>query len=83
MAKKILAISAEGAEFFYRASTAHDAPQSRIEKVRAVLNYHRYNLNPGEVWAVHEVDAYSNAYYPARRFKYCKDGSVIECYNRG
>ena len=58
---KILAISCEGSEFFYRASTAHKVSKASANAICKALNEIRYNLKPGEVWHVHDVEGWENA----------------------
>lgn len=59
----ILAISKKGAEFAYNARTAHKVSKASAEKIKTVLNKLRYKLTrDDQVWFVHEVDQYDQAY---------------------
>lgn len=59
---KVLAISAKGKEFLYNASTAHKVSERSGKVIMDALNEAKYKLKDGEVWHIHEVDRYDNAY---------------------
>lgn len=59
----ILAKSLEGKEFMYSARSAHKVSKASANLIRDNLNSIRYDLKDGEVWYIHEVDGYDNAYY--------------------
>lgn len=59
---KILAISAKGQEFLYKPSTAHKVSERSGKKIMDALNKARYGLKENEVWHLHEVGSYDNAY---------------------
>ena len=59
---KVLAISAKGREFLYNASTAHKVSERSGKVIMDALNNARYGLKEGQVWHIHEVGPYDNAY---------------------
>lgn len=59
---KILAISIKGREFVYNPSTAHKVSERSGKAIMDALNKARYNLKENEVWHMHEVGPYDNAY---------------------
>ena len=59
---KILAISAKGQEFLYKPSTAHNVSERSGKAIMDALNKARYGLKENEVWHLHEVSSYDNAY---------------------
>ncbi len=59
---KILAVSIEGCEYLYKASTAHKVSERSGKKIMDALNKARYGLKENEVWHLHEVSSYDNAY---------------------
>lgn len=76
---KVLAISAEGQEFLYKASTAHKVSARSGKIIMDTLNKAKYGLKENEVWHMHEVDRYDNAYAYAtyQEFTIYK-GSIME-----
>lgn len=80
---KILAVSAKGAEYMYKASTAHAVPQTKAEYYRDTLNEVGYKLKEGETWYIHEVDKYDIAYEYAEMQKFYTANGVMKekhCY---
>lgn len=75
----VIAKSAEGHEFMYKASTAHKVSKASADMICKALNDIKYKLNPGEVWHVHEVSGYENAaiYAETQAFKR-RNGKLIE-----
>lgn len=59
---KVLAISMKGHEYFFRASTAHKVSERSAKKIMDALNKAKYGLKENEVWHLHEVGMYDNAY---------------------
>ena len=59
---KIVAISVQGQEFLYKARTSHRVSERSSETICELLNKVRYQLGNGEVWFIHEIDRYDNAY---------------------
>lgn len=59
---KVLAISLKDHEFMYKAATAHKVSARSGESIMDALNKARYDLKENEVWHMHEVDSYDNAY---------------------
>lgn len=72
-----IAISVKGAEYMYRAKTAHRVSKASGQKIADALNEARYQLKDNEVWHVHEIDRYDFAYpfADAHAFKVYK-GSI-------
>ena len=59
---KIVAKSVRGKEFLYSARSAHQVKGLTAEKMAEFLNAQKHDLSDGEVWHVHEVGPYDNAY---------------------
>lgn len=59
---KILAVSAKGHEFMYKASTAHKVSERSGKAIMDALNKAKYKLKENEVWHMHDVSRYDNAY---------------------
>lgn len=59
---KVLAISCEGKEYMYIASSARKVSEQSSSYIRKVVNENNYLLKPGQVWYVHYVDEYDSAY---------------------
>lgn len=59
---KILAISVKGQEFLYKPATAHKVSDRSGKAIMDALNKAGYGLKEGEVWHIHDVDRYDNAY---------------------
>lgn len=59
---KILAISQKGQEFLYKPSTAHKVSERSGKAIMDALNKSRYKLKENEVWHMHDVSRYDNAY---------------------
>lgn len=76
---KVLAVSLKGQEYFFRASTAHKVSERSGERIMDALNKARYGLKEHEVWHLHEVSSYDNAYAYAsyQEFKIYK-GNIRE-----
>ena len=63
----VLAKSVKGQEFFYNARSAHFVSERNAKAICKMLNELRYLLDKdNEVWFIHEVDQYDNAYYYAQ-----------------
>lgn len=60
MNKKFIAISPEGAPFFYRMSSAIVVPEKSAGKIAEFLNSIGYWTKPGEVWTIHDNDSYTD-----------------------
>lgn len=73
----IAAKAAAGAEFMYKAQSAHKVSKASGQRIVDALNKICFDLKPGEVWHLYEVDQYSPAYYAAdsQEFKVYK-GSI-------
>ena len=57
----VLAKSVKGAEYMYKASTAHKVSKASAEKIAAALNEKKWQLNDGEIWYMHDVAEFTNA----------------------
>ena len=59
----IVAKSVKGQEFFYNAKSAHKVSKASAKEICKALNDYKYELyDDNEVWFVHEVDKYDNAF---------------------
>ena len=76
----VLAISVKDHEYLYSAKSARAVSARSADIICKTVNYHKYLLKDGEIWHVHEVDRYDNAYDYARfrAFKIRK-GIVKDC----
>ena len=63
----VIAKSVKGKEFLYDAASARKVSKASAEKILAVVNEKGWRLAPGQVWAIHDVGPYDNAYYYAER----------------
>lgn len=79
---KIIAKSIKGQEFFYNARSARKVSDRSAEKILNVLNEMRWNLNDNEIWHIHEVDSYDNAYYYAQNQAFTIRNGIVtaRCY---
>lgn len=59
---KIIAVSIKDQEYLYKPSTAHKVSNRSGKAIMDALNKARYGLKENEVWHLHEVDRYDNAY---------------------
>lgn len=75
----VVAKSVKGREYLYNAKTAHKVPIKNAEKICEVLNDCKFCLNDGEIWFVHDVDQFDDAYTYAsfKKFIYKKNGQVV------
>lgn len=80
---KIIAKSIKGQEFLYNAKSARRVSERSANVILSVLNDKRYLLKDNEIWHIHDVDSYDNAYYYAQdqAFKIRK-GIVSDCRSR-
>lgn len=58
----VLAKSIKGQEFLYSARSAHKVSKASANSICKALNDAGYELKEGEVWHVHQVDKYDNAW---------------------
>ena len=60
----VLAMSAKGHEYMYKASTAHKVSKRSAETIRDIANDCKYLFDryPDCVWHLHDVDQYDMAY---------------------
>ena len=75
---KVLALSVKGAEYLYKASTAHKVSKASAEKIAAALNKAGYKTDGGRlVWYAHDVADWETAgiYASAQAFRVYR-GSV-------
>lgn len=78
----VIAKSVKGREFFYKADSARKVSARSAEKILAIVNEMRWHLEDNEVWYIHEVDSYDNAYYYAQRQAFTIRNGVVtaRCY---
>ena len=79
---KVIAKSVKGREFLYKADTARKVSNRSAETILKVLNEMKWRLNDDEVWYIHEVDEYDNAYYYAQRQAFTIRNGIVSarCY---
>lgn len=77
---KIVAKSVKGKEFLYSARSAHQVKGLTAEKMCAFLNEQKHDLKEDEVWHVHDVGPYDNAYgYGAiQMFERKRNGQIVK-----
>ena len=77
---KIVAKSVNGKEFLYSARSAHQVKGLTAEKMAEFLNAQKHDLKADEVWHVHEVGPYDNAYgYGAiQMFERKRNGQIVK-----
>ena len=59
---KVVAKSEKGHEFLYNPKSAHEVSNASAQYICSELNRVKYDLKENEVWFIHEVGAYDNAY---------------------
>ena len=79
---KVIAKSIKGREFIYDASSARKVSERSAEKILKVVNDMRWHLKDNEVWHIHDVDSYDNAYYYAQNQAFTIRNGVVtaRCY---
>lgn len=77
----VLAKSIEGQEFLYNARSARRVSARSADKIRDAVNEVRWNLKEGEIWHLHEVDEYDNAFYYAERQSFTIRNGIISARN--
>ena len=79
---KVIAKSIKGREFLYDASSARKVSERSAEKILKVVNDMRWTLKDNEVWHIHDVDSYDNAYYYARNQAFTIRNGIVtaRCY---
>lgn len=77
---KIVAKSVKGKEFLYSARSAHQVKGLSAEKMAEFLNTQKHDLKANEVWHVHDVGPYDNAYgYGAiQMFERKRNGQIVK-----
>lgn len=78
----VIAKSVKGKEYLYNAASARKVSKRSSEAILTVLNQMRWRLEDGQVWHIHEVDEYSNAYYYAQKQAFTIRNGVVsaKCY---
>ena len=78
----VIAKSVKGKEFLYKAETARKVSARSANTILSVLNEMKWRLSENEVWHIHEVDQYDNAYYYAQRQAFTIRKGVVsaKCY---
>ena len=80
----VAAKSVKGMEFLYSAKSAHEVSRASSEYICKVLNKQAYQLKDDEVWVIHEIDEYDNAYAFAVEQRFTnRKGIVTERKTRG
>ena len=75
----VVAKSAVGHEFMYSARSAHRVPKASANQICKALNDAKFQLTDHEVWFVHEVGPYDDAYVYGETQSFSKrNGSVYE-----
>lgn len=78
----VIAKSVKGKEFLYKANTARKVSARSANTILSVLNEMKWRLSDDEVWHIHEVDEYDNAYWYAQRQAFTIRNGVVsaKCY---
>ena len=76
----ILAISVKDREYLYKANTAHAVSKNSAQKICDIVNECKYQLKPGEIWHIHEIDNYCVAYDYAMRQEFKIRRGVVSDY---
>lgn len=76
----VVAKSVEGAEYMYSAKSAHQVKGLTVQKMCDFLNEQKHDLKSHEVWHVHDVGPYDNAYgYSAIQiFERKRNGQIVK-----
>ena len=79
---KVIAKSIKGKEYFYKPETARKVSNRSAVTILNVLNEMKWRLEENEVWHIHEVDQYDNAYYYAQRQAFTIRNGIVtaRCY---
>ncbi|MBO5967278.1 MAG: hypothetical protein J6S14_02135 [Clostridia bacterium] len=76
----IVARSVKGHEYSYNALSAHSVSKRSADYICSVLNHYQYQLGENQVWHIHEVDQYDNAFDYARYQVFrVRKGIVTDC----
>lgn len=78
----VIAKSVKGKEFLYKADTARKVSKASAEKICEIVNDMKWRLEENEVWHIHEVDQYDDAYFYAERQAFTIRNGVVtaRCY---
>ena len=78
----VIAKSVKGKEFLYNAESARKVSKRSASAILSVLNEMKWRLSDNEVWHIHEVDEYDNAYYYAQRQAFTIRNGIVsaKCY---
>ena len=81
---KVVARSVKGREFLYSAASAHKVAPKKAQMIADALNHAGCGITPEQVWFVHDVGMYDNAYAygEVQEFQMRKDGSIIRKVGR-
>ena len=74
----VIAKSLKGAEYMYKAESAHKVSERSAKTILQVLNDKRWDLKENEVWAIHEVWNIDNAYYYAQDQKFTIRNGIVK-----
>ena len=80
---KVIVKTTEGREFMYNPRTARGVNPRKVWYVLDVLNKHRWNLAPGEIWYAYDVDDYDMAHDVAQFQKFtCSRDGIVKAVGR-
>ena len=76
----VVARSVKGKEFLYSAASAHRVEEKKAQTIADALNHAEYGITPDQVWFVHDVGPYDNAYAygEIQGFQLRKNGTIKE-----
>lgn len=75
----VVAKSIKGQEYMYLPRTAHQVKGMTPEKMAEFLNKQKHDLREHEVWHVHDVGPYDNAYAygEMQTFERKRNGTIV------
>lgn len=80
----VVARSVRGREYMYSAASAHEVAPKKAQAIADALNRAECGITPDQVWFVHIVGMYDNAYAygEIQKFQMRKDGSIVRKVGR-
>ena len=75
--KMMIAKAKAGAEFAYSRESAHAVPASSAQAIADDLNRLKYDLKPGQLWQVYEMDWYKREYTAAGYQRFTRRNGAI------
>lgn len=76
----ILAISVKDREYLYKANTARAVSKNSAQKICDIVNECKYQLKPGEIWHIYEIDKYNIAFDYATRQEFKIRRGIVSDY---